>query len=94
MITATRYRAIAEINRQAKLGAEIARAQSDISTGKRIDKPSDDPIAAARITEIRRAQADQTVWSRNIETAKSVAAEVDTAMTNVADIFALALENE
>ncbi|WP_340313859.1 flagellin [Rhizorhabdus argentea] len=87
MITATRYRAIAEINRQAKLGAEIARAQSDISTGKRIDKPSDDPIAAARITEIRRAQADQTVWSRNIETAKSVAAEVDTAMTNVADIF-------
>ena len=87
MITATRYRAIAEINRQAKLGAEIARAQSDISTGKRIDKPSDDPIAAARITEIRRAQADQTIWSRNIETAKSVAAEVDTAMTNVADIF-------
>lgn len=87
MITATRYRAIAEINRQSKLGAEIARAQSDISTGKRIDKPSDDPIAAARITEIRRAQADQTVWSRNIETAKSVAAEVDTAMTNVADIF-------
>jgi len=87
VITATRYRAIAEINRQSKLGAEIARAQSDISTGKRIDKPSDDPIAAARITEIRRAQADQTVWSRNIETAKSVAAEVDTAMTNVADIF-------
>jgi flagellar hook-associated protein 3 FlgL len=87
VITATRYRALAEINRQAQLGAEIARTQSEISTGKRIEKPSDDPIAAARISEIRRAQADATVWSRNIDTAKSIAAEVDTAMVNVADIF-------
>lgn len=87
MITSTRYRASEEINRQSKLGAEIARAQTDISTGKRIDKPSDDPIAAARISEIRRAQADQTVWTRNIQTAQSVAAEVDSAMGNITDIF-------
>lgn len=87
MITATRYRASAEINRQTKLGAEIARAQSDISTTKRLQSASDDPIAAARVSEIRRSQADQTVWSRNIQTAKAVAAEVDTAMGNVADIF-------
>jgi len=87
VITATRYRALAEINRQAKLGAEIARAQSDISTGKRLETASDDPIAAARISVIRRAQADQTVWMRNIETAKAVAAEVDTALGGIADIF-------
>jgi flagellar hook-associated protein 3 FlgL len=87
VITATRYRAQAEINRQSKLGAEIARAQSDISTGIRIEKPSDDPIAAARVSELRRAQADQTVWARNIQTAKSIAAEVDQQMTNVGDIF-------
>lgn len=87
MITATRYRAMAEINRQAKLGAEIARAQSEISTGKRIDRASDDPIAAGRIVEIRRAQADQLVWSRNIATARSVAAQVDTAIEGVAAIF-------
>lgn len=87
MITATRYRALAEINRQAKLGAEVARAQSDISTGKRIEKPSDDPIASARVSVLRRAQADQAVWARNIQTAKSVAAEVDTALSGVSDIF-------
>lgn len=87
MITATRYRAMAEINRQAKLGAEIARAQSEISTGKRIDRASDDPIAAGRIVEIRRAQADQLAWARNIETARSVAAQVDTALGGVANIF-------
>lgn len=87
MITATRYRALAEINRQSKLAAEIARAQSDISTGKRIDKPSDDPIASARISQIRRSQADVEVWGRNIQTAKSIAAQVDTAMTSLGDIF-------
>jgi flagellar hook-associated protein 3 FlgL len=87
VITATRYRALAEINRQAKLGAEVARAQSDISTGKRIEKPSDDPIASARVSVLRRAQADQAVWARNIQTAKSVAAEVDTALSGVSDIF-------
>jgi len=78
---------MAQINLQAKLGAEIARAQTEISTGKRVQKASDDPIDAARISELRRAQADQTAWSRNIEAAKSVAAQVDTAMTNIGDIF-------
>ncbi len=87
MITATRYRALAEINRQAKLGSEIARAQSEISTGKRIDRASDDPIAAARVAEIRRSQADQIGWVRNIQTAKSVAAQVDTALNSVSNIF-------
>lgn len=87
MITATRYRATAEINRQAKLGAAIARAESDISTGKRIQVASDDPIAAARVSVIRAAQADQAVWARNVQTAKSIAGQVDTALSNVADIF-------
>jgi flagellar hook-associated protein 3 FlgL len=87
LITGTRYRALAEINRQSKLSAEIARAQTDISSGVRIRQASDDPIAASRIAEIRRAQGDQAVWSRNIQTAKSVAAEVDQQMTNIGDIF-------
>ncbi|KQX26107.1 MULTISPECIES: flagellin [unclassified Sphingomonas] len=87
MISATRYSAMAQINRQAKLGAEIARAETEISTGKKVQKASDDPISAARISELRRVQADQVTWSRNIETAQSVAAQVDTQMGNMADIF-------
>jgi len=87
MITATRYRALAEINRQSALSADVARAQSDISTGKRIEKPSDDPIASARIAQLRRAQADAEVWARNIQTAKSIAAQVDTALGDMGGIF-------
>lgn len=87
MITATRYHALAQINRQARLGAEIARIQTEISTEKKVQQASDDPIAAARISELRRAQGDQVVWTRNIETAKAVASQVDTAQDNIADIF-------
>lgn len=92
MITATRYRASAEIARQTSLAQQIARAQADISTGKRIDVPSDDPIAAARVAEIRKAQADQTVWTRNIETAKALSAQVDTTLGEVANIMDRAKE--
>jgi len=87
LISATRYNAMAQINRQARLGSEIARIETEISTGKKVQEASDDPIAAARIAELRRSQADQTVWGRNIQTAKSVASQVDTAMTNMSDIF-------
>lgn len=87
MITATRYRATAEINRQQKLGTEIARMQTDISTGVRIQAPSDDPVAAARVAQIRSSQADQVTWQRNIDTAKSVASQVDTNLGSIEDLF-------
>lgn len=87
MITGTRYRASVEIARQGRLAQTIARAQSDISTGVRISVPSDDPIAAARVSQIRLSQADQEVWSRNIETAKSIAGQADNTMTGVADLY-------
>jgi flagellar hook-associated protein 3 FlgL len=78
---------MAEINRQSQLSSDIGREQTQISTGKRIQAPSDDPIAAARIAQIRNAQADQTVWQNNIAAAQSIAAQVDTTLQSVADIF-------
>jgi len=60
MISSTRYRAIAEINRQTDLAQQIAKLQESVSSGKRISKPSDDPDAAQRIAEIR------TAWLTNV----------------------------
>lgn len=87
MTMITGYSASAEIAQQQKLSQQIARVQSDISSGKRISAPSDDPVAAARIAQIRLAQADQATWSRNVTTAQSVAAQVDTTLTGVAAVF-------
>ena len=43
MISGTRYRLDQEINRQLSLSREIAKAQTQLSTQKRIQSPSEDP---------------------------------------------------
>jgi flagellar hook-associated protein 3 FlgL len=85
MITGTRHRLTLEINRQTRIAQDIARGQAEIATGKRILAPSDDPIGAARVGEIARAQADEATWLRNIDTASALAARSDTVLGSVAN---------
>jgi flagellar hook-associated protein 3 FlgL len=84
MINGTRFRLDQEIGRQARLAREIARGQIEIATGKRILAPSDDPIGAARVAEINRAQANEATWIRNIDTALALASRSDTVLGSVA----------
>lgn len=84
MISSTRYRLTAEINRQMRLGQDIARAQVEISTGKRIQTPSDDPTGSALVAEIGRTQAEEATWLRNLGTARTLADRADTALASVA----------
>ena len=84
MISGTRYRLTADINRQMKLAQEIARHQVEISTGKRIQTPSDDPTGSALVAEIGRTQAEEATWTRNLGTARTLADRADTALTSVA----------
>jgi flagellar hook-associated protein 3 FlgL len=92
MISGTRYRLTAEINRQADLAREIARAQTQISTGKRILNPSDDPIGAARVAEIGQVQANEEAWMRNLDTADALAVRADTALESVESAMVRAKE--
>jgi flagellar hook-associated protein 3 FlgL len=80
MITGTRFRLTQEINRQARLAQEIARGQVEITTGRKILAPSDDPIGAARVAEIGKTDANQETWLRNITTATALAAQAETAI--------------
>lgn len=84
MISGTRYRLTAEINRQAQLGREIARAQVEIATGKRILAPSDDPTGAAQVSALARAQAQEAAWIRNLDLAGSLSDRADNTLTAVA----------
>lgn len=85
MINSTRYRLSAEINRQSQLARDIVRLQTEISTGKRIQAPSDDPTASARISEIGRTQADEKAYRRNLDTAAALSLRADTALSGVAN---------
>lgn len=80
MILGTRYRLTMEINRQAALARDIERAQTEISTGKRIQAASDDPVGAARVSDIARAQANEAAWTRNLEAAAALSARADTVL--------------
>ncbi|MFS0737619.1 flagellin-like protein [Sphingomonas sp. 1P06PA] len=83
MIGSTHARMTAEVNRQSKLSAEISRAQAQVSSGLRIGKPSDDPTGSARVSQIRRDQADLAQWTRNLEVGAGVAGRVDTVLEGV-----------
>jgi flagellar hook-associated protein 3 FlgL len=80
MISGTRYRLTMEINRQLALGRDIALAQTQISTGKSIQAPSDNPVAAARISSIARSQASESAWKGNLNLASALAARADTTL--------------
>lgn len=84
MISGTRFRLSAEINRQARLAQEIARTQVEIATGKRIQAPSDDPTGAALVSELGRAQAEEATWIRNLQVAGTLSDRADTALSAVA----------
>jgi flagellar hook-associated protein 3 FlgL len=80
MINGTRYRLDMDINRQIALSRDIARSQTEIATGKRIQAPSDDPVAAARVSSIARSQANDTVFKSNLDLAFALAARADTTL--------------
>ena len=92
MISGTRYRLTLEIARQGTLAQEIARAQAEIATGKKILAPSDDPAGAARVAEIGRTQANEAAWSRNLDTAAALAARADTVLGSAASVVDRAKE--
>jgi flagellar hook-associated protein 3 FlgL len=87
MISGTRYRLDQEINRQLSLSRDIAKAQTQLSTQKRIQSPSEDPVAAARISSIGRAQANEGAWKSNLNLAAALSDRADTALKAAGTAF-------
>jgi flagellar hook-associated protein 3 FlgL len=90
MINATGNRMTLEIARQSRLARAVEEIQISISTGKRIQRPSDDPAASVRIASIRRAQADSAVWKRNVDLGVSLAAQASDVLKTLNDRLARA----
>ena len=92
MITGTRYRLNQEIRRQQMVASDIAQAQAQISTGKRIQTPSDDSVASARVSVVARAQSNEAAWKRNLDTAAALSERSDTVLGSVANNLVRASE--
>lgn len=92
MINSTGNRLTMEIRRQSNLAQQIARTQIEVSTGRRIQTASDDPVAAARVATIRQAQSDDTVWKANLSLGGSLAAQADDVLQTMSERLARAQE--
>ena len=92
MINATGNRMTREIARQAKLAQDVAQTQIQLSTGKRLQRASDDPVASARVATLRTAQANNVAWDANIRLGQSLTAQADTVLASASDLLVRAKE--
>jgi flagellar hook-associated protein 3 FlgL len=69
------------------LQAALDRTQQQVSSGRALLAPSDDPIAAARAVELRESLSRITQFERNSEIAKNRLAHEETALVSVNDVL-------
>ncbi len=67
-------------------------AQRTLSTGKRINSPSDDPVGIAMGLSIRRDQSATAAWSRNVADSQTWLNTTDTALAQALDVVQRARE--
>ena len=92
MINATGNRMTQEIARQSRLALQIANKQAQVSTGRRLQRASDDPAATSRIAELNRTQANDSARARNINLGISLAAQADGQLRNMSNLLARSQE--
>lgn len=82
----------AEIRRQSNLAQAISNTQIQVSSGKRIQRASDDPSASARLSTLRQSRANDDAWAANISLAISLTAQADTTLKSSSDLMIRAKE--
>ncbi len=87
MIGTTRLSRSFDIARQQRLATEIRRDQTEISTERRIQTPSDDPVGADRVATLVRALSDTASWRANADRAASIAAGADTVLASAGNLL-------
>jgi flagellar hook-associated protein 3 FlgL len=72
--------------------AAMNRAQQQVSSGRRIERPSDDPTGAASATRLRASIADIESFTRGIADARTWLGVQDTALQSASSLLARAKE--
>jgi len=57
------------INALMKRQTELSKTQNEVATGRRVQKPSDDPVAAVKILQLEQTQSANTQFGTNITAA-------------------------
>lgn len=92
MVAISRQTAADEIRRQQTLSQEIAKAQAQVSSGKRLSAPSDDVNSWVEISEIGRLQASYGAWTDNVSYGTSRADKAETNLEQMNNLMTRAKE--
>ncbi len=75
---------IASLQRQQEM---VNNLQQQVSSGLRINQPSDDPVSAQQVLDIKGFMAATDQYSRNIQTGTSWLSQMDSSMTEMNSVL-------
>lgn len=75
------------INRLQELNSSLNNTQQQISSGKRVNKPSDDPVAAARILKLDQELSRVTTYERNVSLADNRLKQEENSLASAIDVI-------
>ena len=75
------------INRLQELNTSLNNTQQQISTGQRVNKPSDDPVAAARILKLDQELSRVETYQRNVDLAENRLNQEENALESSIDVI-------
>jgi flagellar hook-associated protein 3 FlgL len=79
-----------------KLQSDLYKIQNQEGTGKKVNNPSDDPVAAAQILQVSQSKSVNESYIKNQDTASSTLSTLDTTMssiyTELSDIYSSAVQ--
>jgi flagellar hook-associated protein 3 FlgL len=70
-------------SRLSRMNERASELQTQISTGKRILKPSDDPVGTQQLAELDRKDTDATVYGANMTLAGSLLDQADGVLSQI-----------
>ena len=73
--------------RISDLQSELAQKQTQIASGRRIQTPSDDPVAAAAALDVKQADGVNTQFAANRDSAKNALSLQESALSRYTDIL-------
>jgi flagellar hook-associated protein 3 len=73
--------------RLSDLQSSLVRAQEQISTGRRMLTPADDPVAAARALEVTQAQSANTQYATNRQNVKDSLSQEESTLQGVTNVL-------
>ena len=82
-----RLRTSVASNAIARTQADLLRMENDLSTGKKLHSPSDDPGASALAQQLRKTLEKRQSYADNLKQAGSQLGEVDSAMGDLTNLL-------